>query len=62
LSLPTRRNGANDFPSCRAAVAQARAAGFGVTEPATGVLPGTRVATVEGTELAGVNMQLLQYV
>jgi catechol 2,3-dioxygenase-like lactoylglutathione lyase family enzyme len=45
-----------------AAVAQARAAGFAVTDPATGVLPGTRIATVQGTELAGVNMQLLQYV
>src|SRR5262249_11350672 len=43
-----------------AAVAQARAAGFGVTDSATGVLPGTRVATDQGTELAGVNMQLPQ--
>jgi hypothetical protein len=46
------------FPSCRAAVAQARAAGFTVAEPTTGVLPGTRIAAVQGTELAGVNMQL----
>jgi catechol 2,3-dioxygenase-like lactoylglutathione lyase family enzyme len=45
-----------------AVAAQAKEAGFTVTDPAAGVLPGTRVATVQGTELAGVNMQLLQYV
>jgi hypothetical protein len=45
-----------------AAVAHARAAGFTVADAATGVLPGTRVATVQGSELAGVNVQLLQYV
>lgn len=44
-----------------AAVALARAAGFTVTDPAIGVLPGTRVATIQGADLAGVNMQLLQY-
>jgi catechol 2,3-dioxygenase-like lactoylglutathione lyase family enzyme len=44
------------------AVRQARVAGFTVPDPAAGVLPGTRVATVPGAELAGVNMQLLQYV
>ncbi len=45
-----------------AAVAQAKAAGFTVSDPAAGPLPGTRIATIQGTELAGVNMQLLQYV
>jgi hypothetical protein len=49
-------------PEDKAAVAQAQAAGFTVTDPATGVLPGTRIATVQGSELAGLNMQLLQYV
>jgi catechol 2,3-dioxygenase-like lactoylglutathione lyase family enzyme len=44
-----------------AAVAQARAAGFSVSDPAAGPLPGTQIATIPGGELAGVNMQLLQY-
>lgn len=45
-----------------AAVATARARGFSPSEPATGVLPGTRVATIPGAELAGVGMQMLEYV
>src|SRR5262249_15887483 len=45
-----------------AAVGQARAGDFTVTDPVAGALPGTRIATVDGTELAGANMQLLQYV
>jgi methylmalonyl-CoA/ethylmalonyl-CoA epimerase len=45
-----------------AAVDRARSAGFSVTDPAAGPLPGTRIATLPGTDLAGVNMQLLQYV
>jgi catechol 2,3-dioxygenase-like lactoylglutathione lyase family enzyme len=45
-----------------AAVAQARAAGFTVPEPAVGVLPGTRTATIPAPELGGTAMQLLQYV
>jgi hypothetical protein len=45
-----------------AAMGQARAAGFTVTDPAAGPLPGTRIATIDGAALAGVNMQLLQYV
>jgi hypothetical protein len=44
------------------AVRQARDAGFAASDPATGPLPGTRIGTVQGGELAGVNMQLLQYV
>jgi catechol 2,3-dioxygenase-like lactoylglutathione lyase family enzyme len=43
------------------AVRLARAAGFTVADPAPGPLPGTRIATIQGSELAGVNMQLLQY-
>jgi catechol 2,3-dioxygenase-like lactoylglutathione lyase family enzyme len=45
-----------------AAVRQARAAGFTASDPAAGPLPGTRVSTIPAAELAGVNMQLLQYV
>ena len=45
-----------------AAVAQARAAGFTVPDPAIGVLPGTRTATIPAVELGGVAMQLLEYV
>jgi catechol 2,3-dioxygenase-like lactoylglutathione lyase family enzyme len=44
------------------AVRQAREAGFTSSDPAAGPLPGTRIATIQGSELAGVNMQLLQYV
>ena len=44
-----------------AAVAQARAAGFTVPDPATGVLPGTRTATIPAAELGGLAMQLLEY-
>jgi catechol 2,3-dioxygenase-like lactoylglutathione lyase family enzyme len=49
----------DDLPT---AVAQARAAGFTVPDPAAGVLPGTRTATIPAAELGGVAMQLLQYV
>jgi hypothetical protein len=45
-----------------AAAAQAREAGFEVADAAPGVLPRTRIATIPGTSLAGINMQLLQYV
>lgn len=44
------------------AVSLARAAGFTVSDAAVGVLPGTRIATIQGADLAGVNMQLLEYV
>lgn len=44
------------------AVALARERGFSPSEPADGILPGTRVATIPGAELAGVGMQLLEYV
>jgi catechol 2,3-dioxygenase-like lactoylglutathione lyase family enzyme len=45
-----------------AAVAAARRAGFTPSEPGPGPLPGTRVATIPAAELAGLSMQLLQYV
>jgi catechol 2,3-dioxygenase-like lactoylglutathione lyase family enzyme len=45
-----------------AAVRQARGAGFTVPDAAPGPLPGTRITTIPGSELAGVNMQILQYV
>jgi len=45
-----------------AAIGQARTAGFTGTDPAVGPLPGTWIATIQGTELAAVNMQLLEYV
>jgi catechol 2,3-dioxygenase-like lactoylglutathione lyase family enzyme len=44
------------------AVRLAREAGHAVPDPAPGPLPGTRIATVPGEGLAGVNMQLLEYV
>lgn len=45
-----------------ASVAHARSRGFTVTDPAPGFLPGTRTATVAADELAGLALQLLQYV
>lgn len=42
--------------------ALARNAGFTPSDPAPGPLPGTRISTIPGTELSGVNMQLLEYV
>ncbi len=45
-----------------AAVATARERGFTAPDPATGILPGTRTATIPASELAGVAMQLLDYV
>ncbi|MEX2080550.1 MAG: VOC family protein [Dehalococcoidia bacterium] len=45
-----------------AAVALARERWFSPSEPVVGVLPGTRVATIPAAELAGLGMQLLEYV
>jgi catechol 2,3-dioxygenase-like lactoylglutathione lyase family enzyme len=45
-----------------ASVEMARARGFSPSEPSKGVLPGTRVSSIPGSELAGVGMQLLEYV
>jgi catechol 2,3-dioxygenase-like lactoylglutathione lyase family enzyme len=44
------------------AVALARSRGFTPSDPAAGVLPGTRVATIPPGELSGLALQLLQYV
>jgi catechol 2,3-dioxygenase-like lactoylglutathione lyase family enzyme len=43
-------------------VAQVQKAGFEISDPAPGALPGTRTATVTGSELGGLTLQLLQYV
>lgn len=51
-----------EVPDLDAAVALARERGFTPSEPNKGVLPGTRVATIPAAELAGVGMQLLEYV
>lgn len=51
-----------EVPDLAAAVAAARAAGFSPPDPATGVLPGTRTATVPAAELGGLGLQLLEYV
>ncbi|MCZ7578992.1 MAG: hypothetical protein M5U18_18865 [Dehalococcoidia bacterium] len=44
------------------AVSLARERGFTVSEPEPGVIPGTRRASIPGDELAGLGMQLLEYV
>jgi catechol 2,3-dioxygenase-like lactoylglutathione lyase family enzyme len=51
-----------EVPDLAAAVAHARAAGFSAPDPATGVLPDTRTATIPATELSGLGLQLLEYV
>ncbi|MGI8927791.1 MAG: VOC family protein [Tepidiformaceae bacterium] len=51
-----------EVPDLDEAVALARERGFTPNDPGTGVLPGTRTATIPGGELAGVAMQLMQYV
>jgi catechol 2,3-dioxygenase-like lactoylglutathione lyase family enzyme len=51
-----------EVPDVDHAVALARQAGFTPSDPAPGPLPGTRISTIPGPELAGVHMQLLQYV
>jgi catechol 2,3-dioxygenase-like lactoylglutathione lyase family enzyme len=45
-----------------AAVAQAREAGFTVSDPAPGALPGTRAATIPADQLGGLSLQMLEYV
>lgn len=44
------------------AVSLARERGFTVSDPEPGVIPGTRRASIPGDELAGLGMQLLEYV
>jgi catechol 2,3-dioxygenase-like lactoylglutathione lyase family enzyme len=44
------------------AVGQVRRAGFTVPDPAAGVLPKTRTATIPAAQLGGLAMQLLEYV
>ncbi len=51
-----------EVPNLDEAVATARALGFSPNDPAKGILPGTRVATMPASEMSGVGMQLLEYV
>lgn len=51
-----------EVESLDTAVAAARQRGFTVTDPSTGVLPGTRTATIPPDQLGGLAMQLLEYV
>jgi hypothetical protein len=50
-----------EVPDLDQAVALARSRGFTVPDPSAGVLPNTRITTIPGTELGGLNLQLLQY-
>ena len=51
-----------EVPNLDEAVSTARDLGFSPNDPAKGVLPGTRVATIPAAEMSGVGMQLLEYV
>lgn len=51
-----------EVPDIDGAVALARERGFTCPDANPGVLPGTRVTTIPGSELAGMSLQLLQYV
>ena len=51
-----------EVPSLDGAVAHARERGFAIGDPSAGVLPGTRTATISGDQLAGLSLQLLEYV
>ena len=51
-----------EVPDLDNAVALARERGFSPSEPANGILPGTRTATIPAHELSGLAMQLLEYV
>jgi catechol 2,3-dioxygenase-like lactoylglutathione lyase family enzyme len=51
-----------EVPDLAAAVRQAHEAGFTVSEPEPGPLPGTHIATIPPEELSGLRLQLLQYV
>ncbi|MEP6870994.1 MAG: VOC family protein [Anaerolineaceae bacterium] len=50
-----------EVPNLDQAVSSARELGFSPNDPANGLLPGTRVATIPANEIAGVGMQLLEY-
>ncbi len=51
-----------EVPDLDAAVATARERGFTCPDPNKGILPGTRVTTIPAAELAGLGLQLLEYV
>jgi catechol 2,3-dioxygenase-like lactoylglutathione lyase family enzyme len=50
-----------EVPDVDLAVTAARERGFEPTDPAAGVLPGTRTATIPGDAFAGLAIQLLEY-
>jgi len=51
-----------EVPDLDMAVCVARAAGFTISDPAVGPLPGTHVSRIPAEELGGLGLQLLQYV
>ncbi len=51
-----------EVPNLDESVKLARERGFTPSEPATGILPGTRTATIPAGELSGMGLQLLEYV
>jgi catechol 2,3-dioxygenase-like lactoylglutathione lyase family enzyme len=51
-----------EVPDLEAAVQVARSAGFTISDPAVGPLPGTHVSRIPAEELGGLGLQLLQYV
>lgn len=51
-----------EVPDLEAAVALAAEKGFTPSAPNKGILPGTRVASIPGTQLFGMGLQLLEYV
>jgi len=51
-----------EVPNLDESVKLARERGFTPSEPAMGILPGTRTATIPGAELSGMGLQLLEYV
>jgi catechol 2,3-dioxygenase-like lactoylglutathione lyase family enzyme len=51
-----------EVPDLEASVTVARGAGFTISDPAVGALPGTHVSRIPAEELGGLGLQLLQYV
>jgi catechol 2,3-dioxygenase-like lactoylglutathione lyase family enzyme len=50
-----------EVANVQAAVNRVRSAGLTISEPATGVLPGTSTATSPAAEASGMGLQLLEY-
>ncbi|MCE9532072.1 MAG: VOC family protein [Planctomycetes bacterium] len=51
-----------EVANLEASAAQARAAGFTISDPAPGALPRTRTATIPAAEASGLNILLFEYV